>query len=128
MSSQLLIETEQNGDVCTVRISGRMASGSNEDYLTSKAREIAAMSCRHMLVDVRELHSTGSSGLGFLLDLHTHVTRNKNGRMVLVGPQRHVEDVLAITRLSTVIPIAADIDSALAFLASGGGFTATAKS
>jgi anti-anti-sigma factor len=119
MSQQMVINIEGDSDLCILRVSGRIASGANDDYLQSNLRQIKAMHCRNILVDIRELHSVGSSGLGFFVDLHIYVTRNGNGRLVLVGPSPHVQEVLTLTRLSTVIPTVADIPSGMAFLAPG---------
>lgn len=119
MSQIPVIELEQNADLCVVRIKGRIASGENDAFLSAKAREIKATGCRKLLVDLRELASTGSSGLGFLVDLYASVTRNNGGRTVLAGPTKFVRQALDITRLSTIIPVEADMDEAMAYLAAG---------
>src|SRR5579863_1016576 len=105
----MVFETEQRGDVCVIRISGRLASGADADYLQVKAREIKTLGCRKLVADIRELGSIGSAGLGFFVDLYTSTTKNSTGRFVLAGPSPRVLEVLALTRLNTVIPIVADI-------------------
>jgi anti-anti-sigma factor len=119
MSEPLVVKFERDNDLCILRISGRLTTGENEEYLQSKARELKCIGCRNLLVDVRGLRSTGSSGIGFIVDLYTSVTRSGVGRMVLLGPAPRVQEVLDITRLSTIIPIAVDLAAAIAFLTSG---------
>jgi anti-anti-sigma factor len=119
MSSRLVIEVEEDNDVCVLRLSGRVATGADDEYLRAKNREIKGSSCRNLLLDIRELHWIGSSGIAFFVDLYTSWTRKDGGRMVLAGPMPHVQEVLVLTRLSTIIPTAANLDDAIAFLKSG---------
>jgi anti-sigma B factor antagonist len=115
VSTQLAIETDHNSGICTVRISGTLRSGADDDYVQAKGQEIKAMGCTRLLVDIRELHATGSSGMGFFVGLYTSLTR-AGGRMVLAGPSKLVREVLNLTRLSTVIPIVDDVAAGKAFL------------
>ena len=116
MSGQMVIRIEQENDVCVLRISGRMATGTDEVYLHTTAREIKDIGCRNLLVDIREVPSTGSSGVGFLLELYASVVVNAGGRMVLAGPSPLVQEVLNITGLSVIIPIVTDLAAAMTFL------------
>jgi anti-anti-sigma factor len=115
----MFFETEQRDDICIVRISGRLASGADSDYLRIKAQEIKSLGCRKLIADICELVSVGSAGIGFFVDLHTSMTKN-GGRFVLAGPSPRVLEVLALTGLSTIIPMAADLPAALAFCAREG--------
>ena len=69
------------------------------------------------MLDIRELHSVGSSGIGFFVDLYTSVLKNGTGRLVLSAPSPYVQEVLDLTGLSTIIPIVSDLAAAQAFLA-----------
>lgn len=115
MSTQLTIETDKDSGMCVVRISGALRSGADDVYVQAKVQEVKAMGCTKLMLDLRELHSTGSSGMGFFVDLYTSLTR-AGGRMVLAGPSKLVREVLDLTRLSTVIPIVDDLSAARAFL------------
>jgi anti-anti-sigma factor len=105
----MVIEIEQTDDVCILRISGRLAAGADNEYLGARTREIKKMACRKVLADLRELQSTGSTGIGFLVDIYTSTTRYPGGRFALVAPSRHVREVLDLTRLSEIIPIVPDL-------------------
>ena len=115
----MLIEAEQQGDVCVVRVSGRLGAGAADEYLCGKAREIKSLNCPKVLVDLRELQSVGSSGIAFFVDLYTSVTRKPSGRLVLVGPSVRVNEVLVLTRITTIIPAVKDIADGFAFLNGG---------
>jgi len=114
---QMVFEIEQRDDICVVRISGRLATGADADYLQMKAREIKSLGCRNLIADIGELDSVGSAGLGFFVDLYTSTTRNSNGRFALAAPSPRVLEVLALTRLSTIIPIVEDLSAGLAYCA-----------
>jgi anti-anti-sigma factor len=111
------IEIEQRDDICIVRISGRLATGADDYYMREKVQEIKSLGCRMIVADVRELDSTGSTGIGFFVDLHTSVTKNSDGRFVLVGTSPRVFKVLDLTGLNKIIPMAPDLAAGLAFCA-----------
>jgi anti-anti-sigma factor len=117
VSRQMVFEIEQRGDVCVLRIRGRLATGADDDYLQMKAREIKSLGCRKLIADICELDSIGSAGLGFFADLHTSTAKNTTGRFVLAGPSPRVLEVLTLTRLSTIIPIVEDLTAGLAYCA-----------
>jgi anti-anti-sigma factor len=112
----MLIELERQDDVCVLRLTGSLVTGIDPEYLKAKAAEIKSQNCTKLLADLRELLSIGSTGLGFLVGLYTSVTKSSGGRFVLVGANKRVGDVLVLTRLSSVIPMVADIASGLATL------------
>jgi len=113
----MIFEIEQRYDICLLRISGRLASGADADYLQMKAREIKSLGYPKLIADISELDSIGSAGLGFFVDLYTSTTKNTSGRFVLAGPSPRVLEVLALTRLSTIIPIVEDLAAGLAYCA-----------
>ncbi len=112
----MLIEIEHRDEICVLRLSGHFLSGANPEYLREKSDEIARHDCSKMLADARELQSIGSMGVGFLVGVYISVTKRDGGRFVLVGANHRVRAVFDLTRLSTIIPLAADMDSGLAVL------------
>jgi anti-anti-sigma factor len=109
-AKRLEIEIEHKEDVCLLRCKGHFRTGDNPQYLSDKVDEIEALGCARLLLDFNEVQSLGSAGLSFLVNLY----RTSGGRVVLVRTQPRVREVLEITRLSTLIPLAGDIDSGLA--------------
>ncbi len=63
----MLIEVEHGDEVCVLRLSGHFRSGEDPDYLRDKLDEIKSHDCDKMLVDLRELQSIGSMGIGFVV-------------------------------------------------------------
>jgi len=117
-SKPMLIEVRQKDEICLVRCEGRLVTGDHE-YLHAKRDEIKGANCKKVLADFSEVLDIGSAGIGFIVGVYVS-TKNSGGRFVLVGPRPRVREVLDITRVSTVIPLAADIASGLATLCDEG--------
>jgi stage II sporulation protein AA (anti-sigma F factor antagonist) len=122
----MVVEIEHQADICVLRLKGRFLTGADVEYLSTKVDEIKGRRCNRVLADFREVPYIDSTGIGFIVGVYTSVTKTEGGRFVMVGPVRHVREVLDLTRLSTIIPIAADVESGIAMLrggeaASGGG-------
>lgn len=113
----MLIEIKHGDEVCIARLSGHLRSGVDLDYVRDKADEIRSHDCHNMLADLRELQSIGSIGMGFVVGVYVYVIkRSGGGRFMLVGANQSVRAVLDLTRLSTIIPLVADLPSGLAAL------------
>jgi anti-anti-sigma factor len=110
----LMIEIERRGDVGLLRVQGDFQTGEDPDYLRAKMDEIVALKCTKVLADFRDVRSVGSTGLSFLVGLY----RTSGGRFVLASIQPRVREALEITRLSTVIRLAEDVEQGLAALRS----------
>jgi anti-anti-sigma factor len=117
-SKPMLIEVRQNDEICLVHCEGRLVTADHE-YLRAKKDEIKAANCKKVLADFSEVPAIGSAGIGFIVGIYTS-TKNSGGRFVLVGLRPRVREVLDITRVSTVIPLAADIASGLVTLCDEG--------
>jgi anti-anti-sigma factor len=114
----MLIEVKPKDEICFVRCEGRFVTADHE-YLYAKKDEIRGANCKKVLVDFSQVSDIGSAGVGFLVGIYTS-TKNSGGRFVLVGLRPRVREVLDITRVSRVIPLAADIASGLATLCNEG--------
>jgi anti-anti-sigma factor len=113
-SKPMLIEVRQKDEFCLVRCEGRLATEDHE-YLRAKKDEIKRANCKKVLADFSEVPDIGSAGIGFILGVYTS-TKNLGGRFVLVGIRPRVREVLDLTRVSTIIPLAADFASGLVTL------------
>ena len=112
----MLIEIENQNDVCILRLKGRFVTATDLDYLRAQSDEIKIRNCSKLLVDLSEVSSIGSTVIGFVVDLYTSTTKKAGGRFTLAGANSRVREVLDLTRLSTLIPMATDTESGLAAL------------
>jgi anti-anti-sigma factor len=118
LDSPVAIEIELQDDVCVLRLKGRFVAGTDRAYVLAKLDEMKIRTCNRVLVDVTDVSSIGSMGIGFLVGLYTSVAKKSEGRFVLAGANSRVYDVLQLTRLDGVIPLAPDFLSGLALLRS----------
>jgi anti-anti-sigma factor len=110
------IEIERQGDVCILRCRGSLLAGLDADYVNAKIEDIKQLNCSRVLADFQAVPSIGSTGIAFIVGVYTSIVRISGGRFVVTGAGPMVQRVLEITRLNTVIPLAADLGSGLAVL------------
>jgi anti-anti-sigma factor len=111
----MIIEVEQQDDVCVLRVEGSFMTGGDPEYLSARKDDLKRLNHGKVLVDLRQMPYIGSTGIGFIVGIFTSVTVNA-GQFVLVGLQPRVLEIFRATRLSTIIPSSPDIISGLAFL------------
>ena len=112
----MLVEIEHREDICFVRFQGRFVTGTDRAYLSGKVGEIKDAKCHKVMADFHDVPYIDSTGIGFIVSVFTSVTKDSSGRFVLVGANKRVREVFDLTRLSTVIPMAADQASGIAAL------------
>jgi|SRR5579862_4062053 len=112
----MLIELQQKDDIFILRFQGRIATGADLEYLRTKLEEVRSRRSDKVLADFREVSSIGSTGIGFVVGVYTSVVKLPGGRFVLIGANPRVREVLDLTRLSTIIPLAKDMNAGLALL------------
>ena len=110
--SPILIKIELLGDLCFLHFKGRLQASTPSDYLNAKMEEIKTLACSKFLANFEGVTSLDCRGLSFIIRLY----KTSGGRLVLVKTQPHVREVLDIARLSTVIPLAADVETGLSVL------------
>jgi anti-sigma B factor antagonist len=76
---------------------------------------VVAGSANKVIVDMSNVDFLASLGMRTLV-ISAKSIASKGGRMVLLAPQPGVAKVLASSGVDTVIPVAADMDSAIALV------------
>lgn len=113
-SNAVTIDIEQQDDVCILHCKGRFIAGEDQDYIRAKTDEIKRLNCSKVIADFSEVPAIGSMGITFLVGVYKSV----GGRLVLTGANPFVHHVLDLTKLSGIIPLAADLAAGLAALRS----------
>ena len=99
------VHFERAGEICTLRLEGRFATGQDSEYLRTKTEELKQAGCRHIIADFSQVSYIDSTGIGFLVAIYTSVLRDRGGEFVLSGPNRRVRDVLDLTKLSSILKL-----------------------
>jgi anti-sigma B factor antagonist len=105
----------QVGDIAVLEISGRITLGEGNVMLREIVRELLDKGNKKIVLDLDEVQYVDSSGIGELVKTHTTV-RNQGGQLRLINLNKRVNDLLQMTRLSSVFDIERDEASALASL------------
>lgn len=124
----MLVEIENLGDVCILRLEGRFATGQDSLYLHNKAEELKNCGYSKILVDFSHVDYVDSTGIGFLIGVYTSVKKNPQGQFALANANRRVREVLELTRLAQIIHIYPNEAAALEALGAGGKTSASQAS
>ena len=112
----MFIELLQQHEICILRFQGRFTAGAQLEYLEDKLDEIRNLGISKVLADFSEVSAIGSTGLGFVVSIFASITNRPYGRFVMTGLNPTVRKAFDITRLSEIVPIAPDMDSAMEML------------
>jgi anti-anti-sigma factor len=93
-------------------IKGTADIASHEDFQKA-IKDIDAHAAKNIVLDIRQLDFLTSLAVGEMISLSKSKKR-LGGKVVLAGPNQYVMSVFTAARLSTVIPIYATVDEAVA--------------
>jgi len=116
MDVPMQINFEFKGDICILRLRGKIHTGADADYLRSKVDELRATGSSKVIADLSEVPYLDSTGIGFLVGLYTSTMNRKGGSFIVSNPGPRVRHVLQIMRLAEIVPIAADEAGAIQML------------
>lgn len=76
-----------------------------ENILDSDHRKI------HLILDLEGVNFIDSSGLGVILGCYRKVSK-RNGKVIIINPQPHVQKILELSGINRVIPVVRDMERA----------------
>lgn len=103
----------QSGDVMIIKLQGDIIGGPDATGLTEKLHEILQQGVKNILVDLQQVQSMNSSGLGILIGAVTTV-RNHGGDLKLLNVSSKPAQLLKITHLDCVFETFDNEDTAIA--------------
>ncbi len=92
------VQERRIGDVVVIELSGQLTLGDGLGRLRDKINSVLFEGCRNIVLDLGDVRSIDSSGLGQLVSSLTSVTR-ENGSLKLVNVGRRSKDLFATTKL-----------------------------
>lgn len=110
--SELSIRARQAGDVVILDLEGNLTIGENNTTLHNAVRRLLAEGKIKILLNLAGVRWVDSSGLGALIAVYTTITRD-GGQVKLLHLALNVQDIMAITKLSTVFEVYEDELAAL---------------
>jgi anti-sigma B factor antagonist len=111
-SSELRITSRQVGEAVVIEMSGRIKVGEGNLLLREMVGNLAESGKKNLVLNLGEVTYMDSSGLGELVKTHTTI-RNLKGEVKLVNLSKRVEELLQMTKLSSIFDIYQDEASAI---------------
>ena len=98
------LTTRRVGDVSVVDVAGRITLGDGSSALRQLLHDMLASGQKKILLNVRNVSSIDSSGIGELVSGFTTVA-NLGGTLKLLGLTSRIKDLLQITKLNTIFDV-----------------------
>jgi anti-sigma B factor antagonist len=105
--------TARNREGVTILdLKGKITIGVGDVALRVAVQDAVAGGARNILINLKEVSTIDSSGVGELVSTYTTVT-NRGGKLKLENLPAKVSDILQITQLITVFEVFDDEDEAV---------------
>jgi len=105
--------TRHVGEVAVIDVSGRITLGEGNVMLREVVRDLMDQGHKRIVLNLNEVNYVDSSGVGELVKTHATI-RNRGGVLKLANLNKRVNDLLQMTRLSSVFDIHKDEAAAIA--------------
>jgi len=93
-----------SGDVTVIDLAGKLSLGDATQRLHDKINSLLHQGRTRIVLNLEKLESMDSGGLGELVRTHTTV-KVKGGAVCLASLTKRIEDLLVLTKLSTVFDL-----------------------
>lgn len=101
-----------------LRFIGKITIGVGDVLLRDSVHQALADGYRDIILDMSEMSTIDSSGVGELVSAFTSIT-SRGGRIKLAGLPPKLEDILQVTQFISVFDVYPDVDEALAAVKRG---------
>ena len=95
---------EARGGVQVLDLKGKITIGAGDVQLRETINKLVESGKRNILINLRDVTTIDSSGIGELVGCYTSVT-NKGGKLKLLNLPPKINDVLTVTQLITVFDV-----------------------
>ncbi|MCB1167510.1 MAG: STAS domain-containing protein [Leptospiraceae bacterium] len=106
------VKVTTKGEVNIVKIEGAIKSGDEYNLAEKMEKYIKPNAAPKFIIDMKKVPFINSAALGLFLNIYKHVDYLK-GRMVFAGLNSDVENLMEITKLTSVFEIFKSVDEAL---------------
>lgn len=107
------VSARERDGVTILDLKGKITIGVGDVALREAVQEALAAGARNLLINLQDVSTIDSSGIGELVAAYTTVT-NRGGKLRLYGIPPKVNDILQITQLVTVFDILENEDEGVA--------------
>ena len=100
----LQVEVRDIRDVAVVDLAGKIVLGAGCGQVRAAVADLLASGRKNILLNLNEVTQFDSSGLGELVGSYVTAT-NRGGMIKLLNVQKRINDLLLITKLSTIFEV-----------------------
>jgi len=101
------LNTRQVGDVTIIDVSGRITLGEESNAIRNEVRNLITSGNRKILLNLGDVSYIDSTGIGELVAGFTSAAK-AGGTMKLLSPTMRVQDLLRISRVTTIFDVHED--------------------
>ncbi len=98
------VATRDAGDVKIITLQGKITIGSGDLQMREAIHKCLDSGCKKIIVDMKEVVTIDSSGVGELVGCYTTAT-HKGAKLKLMNLPEKIHDVLTVTQLITVFDV-----------------------
>jgi anti-sigma B factor antagonist len=106
-------KNRESKGITIIELTGNVMGGPDATSLNDQLHKLIDANKKKVVVDLDEVKFINSSGLGMLIGGLTTL-RNSGGEMKLARASKKIEDLLKMTKLSTVFDIHKTVNEAIA--------------
>ena len=107
------VVTRDAGDVRVIQLKGKITIGAGDLQMREAIHGCLDSGCKKILVDMKEVTTIDSSGVGELVGCYT-TAMHKGAKLKLMNLPPKITDVLTVTQLITVFDVYVNEPEALA--------------
>lgn len=96
------IDVRRSGDVAILDVGGHISLGEGSGLIRQTIKDLVAAGDRKILLNLHDVTYIDSAGLGEIAGSYSTL-RNLGGQVKLLHPRGKVDDMLAVTKLYTVL-------------------------
>jgi anti-sigma B factor antagonist len=108
--------SEKDG-IVLLSLAGKIMGGPEANEINDRINQLIDENKLHIIIDLENVEWMNSSGLGILITAVT-ILKDNNGALRLINVSDRIQNLLKITKLTTVFEIAASYDQAIKSLKS----------
>lgn len=105
-------QVSERDNVVIISLSGKIMGGPEAGEINDLINNLIDKSKKRIIIDLEKVGWMNSSGLGILIGAITTL-KNSGGKLIIVNVSERIENLLKITKLTSVFEIEQDIDSAI---------------
>ncbi len=106
-------KSRESKGVTVIELTGNVMGGPDATSLNDQLHALIENNKKRVVIDLEEVKFINSSGLGMLIGGLTTL-RNSGGEMKLARASKKIEDLLHMTKLTTVFDIHKSVNDAVA--------------